>query len=103
MINNLLSNALKFTPKGGKIKVRVRQSPKEAILQVSDRGIVIPADKQKQIFHEFSKGKRAGLHGEKCSGLGLSIVRKIVKLHQGEIKVESKEGKGITFTIELKY
>lgn len=102
VIDNLLSNALKFTPKAGRVIVKVEQNKEHVLLCISDTGIGIPQDKQKEIFQEFSRARQRGLHGEKSSGLGLSIAKKTVELHQGQIKVKSKQGEGSTFTIHLK-
>lgn len=99
VINNLLSNALKFTPRGGKITVQVEETEEHVVLSVRDTGIGIAQDKQEEIFNEFSKARQRGLHGEKSIGLGLSIAKKIVELHLGSIQVESCKGQGTTFTI----
>lgn len=101
VIDNLLSNALKFTPQAGRITVKVEQNKQQVLLFISDTGIGIAEDNQKQIFQEFSPARQRGLHGEKSSGLGLSIAKKIIELHQGQIRVESQIGKGTTFTVVL--
>lgn len=101
VISNLLSNALKFTPEGGEVTVIVQEVQEEVLFEVSDTGIGISEDKQSEIFKEFSSARRKGLRGENSSGLGLSIVRKIIILHQGTIAVESKPGTGTTFKVAL--
>ena len=103
IINNLLSNALKFTPAEGEVTIALHREKqeKEAVLIVSDTGVGIAPKQQKEIFREFSRARRKGLRGEKSTGLGLSIVRKVVEMHQGTIKVESQPGRGTAFTIRL--
>ncbi|MEQ9437882.1 MAG: ATP-binding protein [Cyclobacteriaceae bacterium] len=101
VISNLISNALKFTPASGKVTVQIYQEKDRVLLKISDTGVGIPAEKQQEIFNEFSKARQRGLHGEKSSGLGLSIVKKIVELHQGEIRVDSTPKIGTTFTVVL--
>lgn len=101
VVTNLLSNALKFTPTGGQVTVEISEKDKLVLLKVKDTGIGIPADRQQEIFNEFSKARQKGLHGEKSTGLGLSIVKKIVDLHRGNITVESKPKAGTTFIVEI--
>ena len=101
IVTNLLSNALKFTPAGGQVTVEIIEQDKEVFLKVKDTGIGIPENKQKEIFHEFSKARQKGLHGEKSTGLGLSIVKKVVELHKGSIEVESEPDTGTTFIVRI--
>ncbi|MDE6445947.1 MAG: response regulator [Alistipes sp.] len=104
VIYNLLSNALKFTPAGGKIEVIVTQRDAEecVTLIVRDNGIGIPRDKQGQIFERFVQASRAVDSSMKGSGIGLSLCREIVALHHGEICVESTPGVGSAFTVKLR-
>jgi signal transduction histidine kinase/DNA-binding response OmpR family regulator len=112
IINNLLANALKFTPRGGTVRVRVRSAPPEratgrrsgwkhgfAEIVVSDSGIGIPRDQLSQIFNRFyqveSGRSREGI------GVGLALVKELVELHGGTIAVDSEPGKGTTFVIRL--
>ena len=101
---NLLSNALKFTPAGGKIEVIIAQRDAEdcVTLTVRDTGIGIPRDKQNHIFERFVQASRAVDSNMKGSGIGLSLCREIVALHHGEISVESTPGEGSAFTVKLK-
>ncbi len=99
--NNLLSNAIKFTPSGSKITIRAENQGNQAMFSVTDTGIGIPKDKQDEIFREFSPARRKGLRGEKSTGLGLSIVHKIIALHKGKIEVWSEEGQSTSFTVLL--
>jgi two-component system sensor histidine kinase VicK len=101
VIGNLLSNAIKFTPDGGKITVRIEEQPKRVLLSVSDTGIGIPARLQDKVFLPFTRAKRPGLRGEEPTGLGLSLVKSIVELHDGHVWLESEEHKGTTFYVEF--
>jgi two-component system sensor histidine kinase VicK len=101
VINNLLSNAIKFTPDGGRITIGVVRQGSLALITIADTGIGIPQQWQPLLFERFTKARRQGLRGEKTNGLGMSIIRTIVELHQGHISFESVEGEGTTFTIAL--
>jgi two-component system sensor histidine kinase VicK len=101
VINNLISNAIKFTPDGGRISVAVTCQGTQALVTVTDTGVGIPAQLQPELFERFTKARRPGLRGEKTNGLGMSIIHTIVALHQGHITFESAEGQGTTFTIAL--
>jgi two-component system sensor histidine kinase VicK len=101
VINNLISNALKFTRKGDAISIYVQDAGDSIILNFSDNGIGIPKELQPFIFDEFTPARRRGLRGEATMGLGLSIVKTIIKWHQGKINVHSVENEGTTFKIEL--
>lgn len=101
VVNNLVSNAIKFTPDGGHIAVSIVQQPLRLLLTVADNGIGIPAELQPVLFEKFTKARRPGLRGERTTGLGMSVIKTIVDLHQGRIWLESTEGVGTTFYIEL--
>lgn len=98
---NLLHNAVKFTPEGGTIGVRLRRSGEAAEVCVSDTGIGIGEEDLPRIFERFYKADKARSRAGGGSGLGLSIVKKIVDLHRGSIEVRSKPGEGTTFTVRL--
>ncbi len=101
-INNLIGNAIKFSPMGKKIYVSLEQTAESTVrISVSDEGIGIPEEIRDQIFEAFTKAKRQGTSGEQSFGLGLSITRQIVEEHDGHIWLESTEGSGTTFFIEL--
>lgn len=104
VIYNLLSNALKFTPNGGKIEVILSQRDEEesVVLTVRDTGIGIPRDKLGVIFERFAQASRAVDSNMKGSGIGLSLCRDIVALHHGEIAVDSRPGEGSVFTVKLR-
>ncbi|MBE5396015.1 HAMP domain-containing sensor histidine kinase [Brevibacillus borstelensis] len=96
---NLLGNSIKFTPQGGSISVRAHRVGGEVVVQVSDTGIGISREDQERIFERFFKADRSRNRAVGGSGLGLSIVKKIVDLHQGKIAVQSRPGEGTTFII----
>lgn len=99
IINNLLGNAVKFSPKGGKIRVNVEKSNGQILIKISDEGIgILPEDFDK-IFEPFYRGKNA--ETIKGTGLGLSIVKNAVELHNGKIEVKSKVNKGSEFLIYI--
>ncbi|TKK66942.1 PAS domain-containing sensor histidine kinase [Ilyomonas limi] len=101
VINNLLSNALKFTRDTDEIKVIVEDGEAAVLLKVVDTGVGIPADMQPFIFDKFTKARRPGIHGEPTTGLGLSIIKTIVEWHKGHIWFESAEEKGTTFFVQI--
>jgi two-component system NtrC family sensor kinase len=100
MVNNILDNALKYTPMGGKIKVSAAPDQNQIVLQVSDNGMGIPALDLPYIFDRFYRASNASSEMV-GTGLGLSIVKSIVESHQGRIWVDSTVGKGTVFTIVL--
>jgi two-component system sensor histidine kinase VicK len=102
ILDNLLSNALNFTPAGGSIKVRLKEHEGRVRLMVQDTGLGIPAELQPHVFDKFSAASRPGLYGDTTTGLGLFITKQIVEMHQGEIWLESQENEGTTFYIDLK-
>jgi signal transduction histidine kinase/DNA-binding response OmpR family regulator len=97
---NLLSNAFKYTPDGGTVKVSLRHNEQLYII-VADSGIGIPADKHEQIFERFFQHEVPQSMVNQGSGIGLAITREFVKLHGGTISVDSEPGKGTRFTVEL--
>ena len=103
VLENLLSNAIKYTPKGGEILWSLSLEDRHVQLSIKDTGIGIPEKYQEKLFYDFQGLRRKGLEGEDSIGLGLFICKEIVKMHQGEIHVESKEGKGSTFKITLPF
>lgn len=101
VVNNLLTNALKFTPADGRVRVGLREHARRLRLTVQDTGAGIPAALQPHLFDKFSAAAREGLAGESTTGLGLFITQQIVRLHGGKIWVESQENEGTTFFIDL--
>jgi two-component system sensor histidine kinase VicK len=101
VLNNLLSNALKFTPAGGTVTIGGQVLEGKARLSVRDTGIGIPGKLLHNLFDKFNPTRRAGLQGETTTGLGLFIAKQIVQLHGGDIWVESREREGTCFFVEL--
>ncbi len=101
VVNNIVSNALKFTPSGGKVWIEVKENQQEVLITVRDTGIGIPEDKLPLLFENTKKISRKGTDGETGTGLGLNIVRIYVELHNGKIWAESEVNKGTTFFIKL--
>ncbi len=100
VVDNLLANAIKYTPEGGKIKVTAKAQGGQVIITVEDTGAGIPQAEQRYIFNKFYRASNvAGVHPG--TGLGLSIVKSIVENHKGRIWVESEVGKGSKFTTVL--
>lgn len=100
-LNNLISNALKFTHENGIIDVSVHQEDSSVILKVADNGIGIPKEHHARLFERFTTARRPGLQGESSHGLGMSIIKTIVEWHHGEIWFETEENVGTTFFIRL--
>ncbi|TVT39265.1 PAS domain S-box protein [Hymenobacter setariae] len=101
VLDNLLNNALKFTPAGGTVTIGGHEHEGKACLSVRDTGIGIPGKLLGNLFDKFNPTRRAGLQGETTTGLGLFIAKQIVQLHGGDIWVESREREGTCFFIEL--
>lgn len=101
IIRNLLSNALKFTPEGGEVKLGIEEIDQFACISVQDSGIGISEDKMHDLFGFKGSRKRWGTKGEKGVGLGLNLVKEFVDLNQGKIEVESEENVGTTFRVYL--
>jgi two-component system phosphate regulon sensor histidine kinase PhoR len=97
---NLLHNAVKFSPDGGEVVVRVHPGPDEVIVAVQDHGIGIAKTDQARIFERFYKADKARRRGG-GTGLGLAIARHVVEGHGGRIRVESEEGTGSTFSFAV--
>ena len=102
VIVNLLSNALKFTPKGGRVSVRVEAARDDLLrIAVADTGVGIAKDDLPFLFDKYEQARHRATRGEKGTGLGLYITRQLVELHGGKIGVESEVGKGSTFFFTL--
>lgn len=104
VVINLLSNAVEFTPSGGRIRLEAETVEQEIRISVSDTGIGIKPEDQEKIFEEFGQADNSFLRSNQGTGLGLSLTRKLVELHGGRIWVESEgENKGSIFTFEIPY
>jgi len=101
VVDNLVSNALKFTPEGGHVEVRTSTIGDYVYLEVEDSGIGIPAAEQPRLFERFFRAASATEQAIPGTGLGLAIVKAIVEAHAGLIEVVSAPGKGTTFRVEL--
>lgn len=101
MVANLVSNAVKYSEPGGRVGVRVVAGPSFVALVVSDRGIGIDAADRDRVFEEFFRSQHREVRRRPGAGLGLAIVRRVVSLHGGAIRVASARGEGATFTVEL--
>jgi two-component system sensor histidine kinase VicK len=101
VVDNLVSNALKFTPAGGRVTVGLREQAGRVRLTVQDTGIGIPETLQAGLFEKFSSSARTGVGGEASTGLGMFISQQLVEQHRGKIWVESQAGAGTCFFIEL--
>ncbi len=101
VLNNLISNAIKFTPDNGKISVSSQVTGDGINLIVSDSGVGMPPKVRDMLFDDSIRSTTLGTQGEKGSGLGIGIVKKIIDAHEFGIKVESEKGKGTSFIISI--
>ncbi|MBI5726328.1 MAG: hybrid sensor histidine kinase/response regulator [Ignavibacteriales bacterium] len=101
ILNNLISNAIKYSYPNSEINVILSRNEKQAIIMVIDKGQGIPKDEQSKLFEPFAKTSVRGTAGERSTGLGLSIVKKIVEGHNGKIWFSSEVHKGSTFYVAL--
>ena len=101
ILRNLVSNALKFTPEGGKVGIRADEDGEMAKIEIYDTGVGMPQDKLKKLFQLQDKKSTYGTSGEKGLGLGLQLVHEFMEMNNGKIEVTSEEGKGTTFTLWL--
>ncbi|MCP9235218.1 ATP-binding protein [Lewinella sp. JB7] len=100
-VNNLLSNALKFTGRGGRVTVSLRLTEGEAVIAVADTGVGIPKEMLDGVFNRFYQGEASRFTEVEGSGIGLSLVRETARLHGGRVTVESEYGRGSTFSMYL--
>jgi two-component system sensor histidine kinase VicK len=101
VINNLISNAIKFTAENGIIEVDIQDQDTMVQIVVRDNGIGIPENLQPYLFDKFTRARRPGLNGEDTTGLGMSIIKTLVEYHGGTIRLESKENEGSAFFITI--
>jgi signal transduction histidine kinase len=103
VLDNLLANALKFTPPGGQVEIRVMTDEDIALFEIRDTGMGISAEDLQHLFSSFFRTSTASAAAVPGTGLGLAISKGIVEAHGGSISAESEEGHGSTFRIELPY
>ena len=103
VIDNILNNAIKYSPDGGRIKVGMRTTDAQLIVSISDEGLGIPKKDLPRIFDRFYRVDKARSRAQGGTGLGLAIAKEIIKQHKGFIWAKSEYGKGSTFTIVLPY
>ena len=101
MLVNLLGNAVKYTPSGGRVGLKVKVADKLLQIDVDDTGVGIPADDVAKVFDKFFRGNDPRVLEETGTGLGLSLAREVVRLHGGDIHVTSEIDKGSTFSVML--
>ncbi len=101
VIANLLSNALKFTPRNGKVELNIGYQNRQLIVSVKDSGIGVAKDKQKHIFKAFSQAESSTTRKYGGTGLGLSISSRLISMLGGKLQLESEEGKGSTFSFSI--
>ena len=101
LVENLVSNAIKFSRAGGRVEVRVHPVGERVFLEVEDDGYGIPLEDQEHIFERFFRTSLASAQAIQGTGLGLSIAKTIAEAHEGTLSLTSTPGKGTTFTCEL--
>jgi len=101
VFHHLLENAIKFSPDGGRVTLRLGADSQMARIEVSDQGVGIPSDQQERIFDRFYQVDGSATRRFGGAGLGLAVVKEIVLAHGGRVGVESRAGRGSTFTVEL--
>ena len=101
LLDNLASNALKFTPPGGNVRVTLNVRAGSAVMEVSDTGVGIPQDERTRVFERFFRASTAGDNAIPGTGLGLSIARSIAEAHGGKLDIVERQGPGTTFRVVL--
>lgn len=103
VLNNLISNAIKFSPNGSAISMRIKRKSDKVITEIIDDGPGIPKNELVKLFKVFQKISVKPINNERGTGLGLAISKKIVEKHEGKIGVQSEIGKGSTFYFSLPF
>jgi heavy metal sensor kinase len=99
--SNLMDNAIKYTPRGGRVSMEMATCPQQATVRIRDTGVGIPQEDLPHVFERFYRVDKSRSRETGGSGLGLSIARKIVELHGGRIGIQSEPGQGTTVTVAL--
>jgi len=102
-IYNLVENAIKYTPSGGKIRIRLNPQVRHVVIEVRDTGIGVAPLDMPRLFERFYRSARREANAQRGTGLGLAIVKSIAERHGGQVRVESQLGKGSTFYMEIPY
>jgi signal transduction histidine kinase len=100
-LHNLIGNALKYTPAGGNVRVKVDSNETSVVVRIEDSGIGIAADEMERIFEKFYRAKDRRVAKITGTGLGLALAREVVRMHGGDITLESQLDRGSTFTMRL--
>jgi signal transduction histidine kinase len=101
VLQNLLSNAIKFTERGQKVYLKAWHQDDDVLIEIKDEGQGIPKEEIPKLFNSFENISTKATEGEASTGLGLSIVKKLVELHDGTVSVKSKKDHGSTFTVSI--
>ena len=101
MISNLVDNAIKYSPQGGDVELRLHRNGQFARIEVADSGLGIPRDEHHRIFEKFYRLDPALTRGVNGTGLGLYISKELVERMNGRISVDSEPGRGSTFVVEV--
>jgi signal transduction histidine kinase len=101
VLNNLVSNAIKYTPQGGRIEISGQAKPSALVVTVSDTGEGIPIEEQTRVFERFYRGARERRRRTPGAGLGLYLAKAIVEAHGGSMRLESRPGEGAAFSFAL--
>jgi signal transduction histidine kinase len=101
VFQNLFSNAIKYSPRGGHIEIKLKRTENDVIFSVADLGLGIPIEQQERLFQKFFRGSNAAKIEPDGTGLGLFIAKSLIEAHKGKIWFESTEGKGTTFYFSI--
>ena len=101
VIQNLMDNALKFTPEGGEVRLKMHSDQKQVFVSIQDTGIGIPEHELSQIFERYKKASNTARSSKEGAGLGLAIAKKIMEIHDSTIRVLSQPNQGTTFQFFL--
>jgi signal transduction histidine kinase len=99
--HNLLNNAIKYTPAGGKVTVSAQVTPTQLVVDIADTGIGISKEDQARLFQKFARANDPRVSKITGSGLGLALAKEVARLHGGDVTVQSELDKGSTFTLTL--
>jgi signal transduction histidine kinase len=100
-LHNLVGNGLKYTPEGGRVRVKVEAGPRSLVVDVEDNGIGIKPEEHELIFEKFYRARDARVSRITGTGLGLALAREVARLHGGDVLLRSEVDKGSTFTLTL--